>query len=58
MPLENARFQVISGTKDPPAENPIKLTKIEVSQKKLGNSSVYSSWKFNKGHTLLLSCTL
>ena len=29
MPLRNARFQVTSGTKDPPAEKPIKLTKIE-----------------------------
>ena len=29
MPLKNARFQVTSGTKDPPAEKPIKLTKIE-----------------------------
>ena len=27
--VENARFQVTSGTKDPPAEKPIKLTKIE-----------------------------
>ena len=29
MPLKNARFQVTSGTNDPLAEKPIKLTKIE-----------------------------
>ena len=29
MLLKNARFQVTSGTKDPPEEKPIKLTKIE-----------------------------
>ena len=50
MPLKNARFQVTSGTKDPPAEKPIKLTKIEkndliliMTLEKQGKKTSYSS---------------
>ena len=39
--IENARFQVTSGTKDPPAEKPIKLTKIE-------KTILYSLWPQKK----------